>query len=123
MDQRIVFVVSVLETSVSKRLEVETLAASVNLSSSRLRHLFKAEMGLTIIQYQKDARIERGRELLLTTFLSVKEIVNEVGFADHSNFIREFKKAHGISPSMYRSLGPMTRHLVPHGPLANLAKE
>lgn len=82
---------------------INELAKSLNLSESRLRHLFKKETGVSPIQYLKAQRIESARKLLETTFLSVKEVMLRVGAKDKSHFIRDFKKAFGLSPSQYRA--------------------
>jgi AraC-like DNA-binding protein len=37
--------------------------------------------------------------LLTSQFLSVKEVMNLVGIANHSHFAKDFKKAYGMSPS------------------------
>jgi YesN/AraC family two-component response regulator len=84
------------ETSLSK------MAQSVNLSPSRLRYLFKCQVGMPPAQYLKAFRMERARELLETTFLSVKQIRSSIGVNDHSHFIREFKKSYGVTPAQYR---------------------
>lgn len=78
------------------------MAASVNLSYSRLEHLFKAETGITPVSYLKKLRIEKARELLETTFLTNQQIIVKVGICDESHFIRDFKKAYGLQPSQYR---------------------
>lgn len=79
------------------------LGQLVNLSGSRLRHLFKAEMDQTPAQYLKGIRMREAATLLRTTFLSVKEIMNRVGISNESHFVHEFKKAHGLAPSKYRA--------------------
>ena len=103
MDARILFVISAIETDLHKHLDLSDLAQSVNLSSSRLRHLFKAEKGMTLSKYLRGARLQRSRMLLVTTFLSVKEVMNQVGFSDDSHFNHEFKKAFGLSPTSCRT--------------------
>jgi AraC-like DNA-binding protein len=103
MDRRIEVVVSKMESQISKSWEMEKLAQLVNLSSSRLRHLFKTETGKTPMQYLRDLRLQKAELLLRTTFLTVKEVANRVGLTTGSNFVREFKKAYGLSPTMYRS--------------------
>ena len=83
-------------------LTLSELAERVNLSISYLHHLFKAETGTTPWLYLHSLRLETARELLVTTMLSVKQVMVRVGMKDKSHFGREFKKTYGISPSRYR---------------------
>lgn len=102
MDRRIQIVSSALETDFRRAWDIVQLGQLVNLSGSRLRHLFKAEMNQTPTQYLKAIRMREAATLLRTTFLSVKEIMNRVGISNESHFVHEFKKAHGLAPSKYR---------------------
>lgn len=81
---------------------LEEMSQAVNLSPSRLRSLFKVETGMSPTEYLKDLRLARARELLETTFLQVKEIRIKVGIPDQSNFVRDFKRKYGVSPTEYR---------------------
>ena len=81
----------------------DELSQAVNLSPSRLHELFKYETGTSPVKYLKALRMEHARELLETSFLSVKEIRARVGEGDESNFTRAFKRAFGDTPSQYRA--------------------
>lgn len=85
-----------------RRLPVGHMAAAVNLSYSRLEHLFKAETGSTLVNYRKRLQIEKARELLETTFLTNQQIMIRVGIDDESHFVKDFKKAYGLRPGEYR---------------------
>jgi len=102
VDPRVVKVIEIMSTNLHRHLPVGELAASVNLSYSRLEHLFKAETGMTPVSYLKKLRIERARKLLETTFLTNQQIIIKVGIYDESHFIKDFKKAYGLVPSEYR---------------------
>ena len=102
MDSRVRQAISLLSEDLSCDFDFKALAASVNLSPSRLRHLFKDETGLTPAQYLKRLRLERARELLDRSFLRLKEVMPLVGINDESHFVRDFKQAHGLSPRQYR---------------------
>lgn len=78
------------------------LAAAVNLSPSRFTHLFSSEVGLSPARYLHALRMERARLLLERTFLSVKEVMTQVGIADASHFSRDFKRYHGMPPREVR---------------------
>ena len=86
-----------------QRESLAETAHAVNLSASRLRHLFKDEIGLTPAQYVRALRKEEARRLLETTFLRVKEIALIVGMSDSSHLVREFKKDCALTPAQYRA--------------------
>lgn len=103
MDRRIQVVSSAIDRNFRHAWDIEELARLVNLSASRLRHLFKSEIGQSPMQYLKSVRMAHAEMLLRTTFLSVKEIMHRVGISNESHFGHEFKKAYALAPSKYRS--------------------
>jgi transcriptional regulator GlxA family with amidase domain len=105
MDRRIEVVITSMEAQCSRSWEVAELANLVNLSGSRLRHLFKQETGTTPAQYLKAVRLRKAGMLLRTTFMSVKEIAMTVGLTTASYFVREFRKSYGMTPTAYRNSG------------------
>lgn len=78
-------------------------AQSVNLSMWRLCHIFKSDVGMPPIKFLRLLRMERAKDLLESSFLSVKEIAHRVGLNDESHFVRDFKSTYGFSPALYRS--------------------
>ena len=102
MDQRIRNMVSMLSSDLGFDLSLSDTAANVNLSVSRFRHLFKSETGMSVLQYVKTLRLQKAKELIESTPLSIKQIMTEVGIKDKSNFCRDFKKTYGLSPVKYR---------------------
>jgi AraC family transcriptional regulator len=78
------------------------MARTVNLTSFHFCHLFKAETGRSPARYLKALRLERARELLETTSLSVKEIRALIGLNDESHFARDFRAAYGLTAQAYR---------------------
>jgi two-component system, response regulator YesN len=92
-------------------LSLGDLARDLNLSVSRLRCLFKSEVGVPIHSFMKRERLHRARDLLATTFCSVKEISALIGAGDTSHFVRDFKRAFGTTPTSFRRSmrGSMTR--------------
>jgi transcriptional regulator GlxA family with amidase domain len=83
-------------------VSVPELAQAVNLSRSRFAHLFKQETGVSPARYLRDQRLDRARDLLERTFLSVKEVMAQVGFNDPSHFSRDFQRIYGASPRGWR---------------------
>jgi transcriptional regulator GlxA family with amidase domain len=102
MDRRVQSVIRAMELSLREPHSVDSLARSVNLSTWRLCHIFKSETRRPPLQYLRSLRMQRARNLLETTFLSVKQVMCEVGLKDESHFVRDFKRVYGLSPSQYR---------------------
>jgi AraC-like DNA-binding protein len=92
-----------MRDDVSGELSLAELGQSVNLSAWRLCHIFKSDVGMPPIRYLKLLRMERAKQLLETSFLSVKEIAFRVGLNDESHFVRDFKATYGSTPTSYRT--------------------
>jgi AraC family transcriptional regulator of arabinose operon len=82
---------------------VQELASLVNLSSSRLSHLFKAATGVSLQTFLSDLRLERAAELLQSTDMPIKEISYQVGYRHAPSFVRAFRNKIGYSPHDFRS--------------------
>lgn len=102
MDHRVEKVIEVVLSDLQKKVSVEELSRAVNLSPSRLRSLFRVETGTSLARYIRIMRMRQAKHLLETTFLSVKEIMLQVGLSNESHFVRNFKKIFGLAPVKYR---------------------
>ncbi len=102
-DKRVAAAFEMLEKSASTiDLDLDQIARSVNLSTSRLRHLFTRETGISPLHYVKAVRLRLARRLMLQSFLTVKEVMGQSGFSDVSHFVREYKRVFGETPSETR---------------------
>lgn len=81
----------------------DTLAGHVSLSPGYFSMAFKKYTGLSPIQYLNKIRLDRAKQLLKGTRLSIGQIAGEVGFADSFYFTRLFTRETGISPRDYRN--------------------
>jgi transcriptional regulator GlxA family with amidase domain len=81
---------------------ISDLACRVNLSNSRLGHLFKAKTGLSLNAFLANERLEKAADLLRCTEMLVKEITYSVGYCQEPNFNRAFRKRFDTSPASYR---------------------
>ncbi len=102
MDRRIELVIAKIKTDSAAAWDFAMLAALVNLSPSRFRHLFKQETGTTPAQYLKEVRLRRAAKLLRNTFLTIKQILKQVGLGSNAHFVHDFRKLYGITPTAYR---------------------
>jgi len=77
MDSRIQIIIAAIEQNLfSETLSSEKLAQLVNLSTSRLQHLFKAETGETLLNHLKSSRMQAAEIPMRTEFLSGKEVMS-----------------------------------------------
>lgn len=95
-------VISTIETRYQEPLTLNYLAKSAHLSVNHLLRLFKEATGQSPIDYLIRFRINKARELLAGTDLTVTEIGFKTGFSDSNYFARQFKKVTGVSPREYR---------------------
>jgi AraC-like DNA-binding protein len=103
MDHRVKKVIALMKEYFHRGWPADRWARFVNLSPSRLHQLFKDETGLPPARYLRLLRMEQAKELLESTYLSVKEVMARVGLADESHFVRDFKRSYGCSPAKYRA--------------------
>jgi AraC family transcriptional regulator len=64
--------------------------------------MFKQSTGYTPHQYVISQRIERAKELLKKTDLSITEIAYLLGFSTPAHFTHHFRRKTGIRPSEMR---------------------
>ncbi len=102
MDHRVEKIQKIMRENLHREVSLRELAGSVNLSVWRLSHIFRSDVGMSPIKYLRLLRMERARQLLETSYLSIKEIGYHVGLNDESHFVRDFKKAYGAPPTLYR---------------------
>ena len=69
-------------------ISIATLADSLDLSVTRFSLAFKEKRGMSPLEYLTLLRVERARELLGSTNLTIREIGAQVGYYDAGSFIR-----------------------------------
>lgn len=109
LDDRIRKVLTYLCENSTRRMTLGELARIGSLSSSRMSHLFREQMGETPMQYLEKRRIEQAQDLLRMTSKTVSQVAYEVGFNNPFYFSRIFKRRLGRNPSKVRQ---SSHHLV-----------
>jgi len=83
-------------------LTIQQVAQDLGVSYSNFRKLFKEYTGISPATYQQDLRLQRAKELLSTTDMSVKEIAYRLNFESPDYFSAKFKAKTGRRPSELR---------------------
>lgn len=83
-------------------IDLEELAGELSVSYSYFRKLFKEYTGMSPRIYQQELKIQRAKELLSTTNLSVKEISFALNFDSPDYFSSKFHHMCGCKPSEFR---------------------
>lgn len=78
------------------------ICAEFKFSASYLSKLVRRETGFGVVELIHSVRLERAKELLLTTTMPVQEVAEASGFASRWTFIRAFKNLEDMNPSEYR---------------------
>jgi two-component system response regulator YesN len=95
--------INYIDANYDKPINLTEVARACHLSVSRLAHLFKEQMGITVIDYLTSVRIERAKQLLLATVQNCTEICFQVGYFNQSYFTRTFKELVGMTPRQFRA--------------------
>ena len=86
----------------AENITVDTLAAIAHYSPAQFRRLFHSLTQMSPSDYITNVRINAAKTLLGTTDRRISDIGQDVGFFDHSHFIRTFKHTVGVTPAKYR---------------------
>lgn len=91
-----------IQRHLSEKITLEEVASHVQLSPTYFSKIFKEEVQTSFSAYVNRQRIDKSKELLGNSQLSLVEIAGLVGFEDQSYFNKVFKRNTGISPGKYR---------------------
>ena len=101
-DNRMTEIIDYLQTHYREKILVNDLAKKFNLNRTTLNLEFSRKTQLSIIDYLIKLRIQVASTFIRDTLLNIGEIMERVGFTNHTHFWRMFKKVTGLSPSEYR---------------------
>lgn len=93
---------NIVHNQYAEDLSLDYLSAKLNLSSAYLSVYIKEKTGLNFSDHLLGIRMNKARELLACTDLTVNEISQRVGYLNITSFNRTFKKAVGMTPGAYR---------------------
>ena len=87
----------------STEISMQSVARAMNYSDAYFCKLFKQCFKVNFSAWLNEYRIDRAREMLQNTRLSVREVSTACGYSDANYFARVFKRVTGKTPSEYRN--------------------
>ncbi len=91
-----------IEKNYKNSLDIDTICNEVSFSKYYFCKLFKEHTGSTIHQYINEYRINKSKELLTYSKLSINAIATSVGFKNTLTFSRSFERTMHMTPTEYR---------------------
>ena len=101
-NRKLSIVLDLIENDLAEDLSLKILANAAGLSEYHFLRMFKQSTGYTPHQYVINQRIERAKELLQKTDMSVTEIAYLLGFSTPAHFTHHFRRKTGVTPSTLR---------------------
>ena len=101
-DTSVELVIEALQRRAFESTDMRSLAQEFGMSPATLRRRFQAAIGLSPKAFQLRLRIDRSKQLLTTSDLSIEAISNVVGIGDAFYFSRLFQDREHCSPSAFR---------------------
>jgi len=94
---------SICEENFSQpEFSVAMIAEKFGVSISHMSRLFKKAMNMNFSDYLWQLRLNKAKEYLRDSEMSVEEVALAVGYYSRSAFLRKFKQETGLTPTQYR---------------------
>lgn len=90
--------------NLNENISVKKLANTVHMSESHFSRIFKQHTGFSPYDYVLISRLNKAKEYLQKTDMTVTQIAYETGFNSDANFIHFFSINTGLSPNKFRKL-------------------
>lgn len=94
--------IELIDSSYSDKISMEQLCKISDLSEAHLCRLFRKHFGMRPIEYLNKKRIQKAKELLTLSYISVESAAEQVGFENPSYFGKLFRRYEGFTPSEYK---------------------
>ncbi|MDX8045182.1 AraC family transcriptional regulator [Gracilibacillus sp. S3-1-1] len=95
--------IRIIHEDYDKDISLDVIAAELHYNPNYLSSIFQKETGYSFSEYLLRYRLNKAKEWLVTTNMSVKEIAERLQYNNSQNFIRSFRKMEEITPGKYRA--------------------
>ena len=101
-DSRLIELERYVNDNQSRFFSVAELADHLNISTRQLNNIIHGDLGISAKEFIDISKSRQARKLLLETDYKLQKISEMLGFSDHNNFNRFFKRMEGLSPGCFR---------------------
>lgn len=91
-----------LLSHLDESMTLNEISRAMNTNRNSLSKAFKAELNIGVSTWLRKKRMEKAKELLLNTDLSIQKISSLVGYPDQANFSTTFKTQFNQTPLRIR---------------------
>ncbi|MFC7680655.1 response regulator [Paenibacillus sp. GCM10028914] len=88
----------------SYELSLTGAAEHAAMSVTYFSRFFKEETGMSFVRYVTNLRMEKAKQLLTETNLTVWAVAESIGYSTYHHFAKVFRKETGMTPTEYRRL-------------------
>lgn len=104
-------IISYVNEHYKEKISLDDIAAQAGFSREYFCRFFKQHIGVTFLQYLNEVRISHAGRLLMSTDMSIAEVMRESGFTNQTIFNRTFKELYGMTPRHARNSSPEDKYL------------
>ncbi|MCF2859247.1 GlxA family transcriptional regulator [Pseudoalteromonas sp. SMS1] len=102
LSQRFQNSIEFIQNNIDKPLSLEMLADEASLSPRHFRRVFTEKVGVSPMRFVQRLRLEKAKDLLCNSELSIAHISQLIGFGSPSLLTRKFTQEYGVNPTQYR---------------------
>ncbi len=104
-DTFLIKLIEYIRDNYAEQLNLKQVAEEFHMSYSYLSTYFSYNLGMGFNEYLNNLRIEKAKDMLMNSDLTINEICESVGYLNQSYFSKVFRKNTGVSPTSYRRKG------------------
>ncbi|MEO0400677.1 MAG: GlxA family transcriptional regulator [Pseudomonadota bacterium] len=91
-----------IEANLEAPLSIDELSTRLNIDNRQLGRLFQRYLGVSPSEFYRERRLERAKQLLDQSSMSITEIAASCGFASGSHLSKLFHRRYGATPAQHR---------------------
>lgn len=92
-----------IDSHYSEDINLDVISKELNLNKTYFCNVFRKTKKKTVIGYLNEKRIEKGKELLVNTDMSIADIALSIGYSNQNYFNTVFKKKENMTPLEFRN--------------------